>query len=72
MLPKNINKPMSQQECVDYLNERGIQIIYEPRALMPEHRGDYGLTNMSVFEAADKLGIWEKTNIIMGNYMYGK
>ena len=69
MLKKNVNKPMSQQECVDFLNERGVQIIYEPRALIPEQRDSYSLTNMSVFEAVDKFGIFEKTNAIMFNLL---
>jgi len=72
MLNKNVNKPMSQQECVDFLNERGVQIIYEPRALLPEYRDSYSLTNMSVFEAVDKFYIWDQTNSFMDNYHHGK
>jgi len=63
-----MNKLMTQQECIELLIERGISVIYEPRVLMPGSRGDYGLTNMSVFEAVEKLGIWEKTNLILGHY----
>lgn len=65
-----MKKPMSKQECIDILTEMGYTIIYEPRVLLPEFRGGE-VIEMSVFEAIDKLSIYNKTNHILVNLNNG-
>ena len=56
----------SEQECIEFLQERGFGIIYKPMALIPNR--DYGFEEMDVFDAAYKLQIYDKTNYTLQKF----
>ena len=48
------SKHITESECLDLLKEKGIQVVYEPKALVG---GTHSIQKMDVLEACQKLGL---------------